>query len=123
MEQRKAALLLVLLCVGLLTQVRVSSSASAEERFMYNKFQGFPGDKGQAELGIGQEEEQMMRVQRLLVGVAPHISYGVLQADRVRCPPQSGRSYYDPDCRTATGPVNSYKRGCLTIARCGIDSS
>ncbi|KAK9053244.1 hypothetical protein SSX86_029876 [Deinandra increscens subsp. villosa] len=47
-----------------------------------------------------------------------YISYGALSANRVPCPPRSGRSYYTRNCWRATGPVHPYYRGCSTIARC-----
>lgn len=53
-----------------------------------------------------------------------YISYGALKPDRVICPPMSGRSYYDPNCRAAAAsntPANPYQRGCSAIARCARD--
>uniref|UniRef100_A0A5B6YZL6 Rapid ALkalinization Factor n=1 Tax=Davidia involucrata TaxID=16924 RepID=A0A5B6YZL6_DAVIN len=47
-----------------------------------------------------------------------YISYGALSANRIPCPPRSGRSYYTHNCYTATGPVHPYTRGCSTITRC-----
>ncbi|KAI3713048.1 hypothetical protein L1987_71618 [Smallanthus sonchifolius] len=47
-----------------------------------------------------------------------YISYGALWANRVPCPPRSGRSYYTHNCWRATGPVRPYTRGCSTITRC-----
>ncbi|KAK1439000.1 hypothetical protein QVD17_04815 [Tagetes erecta] len=47
-----------------------------------------------------------------------YISYGALSANRVPCPPRSGRSYYTQNCWKATGPVHPYSRGCSTITRC-----
>lgn len=47
-----------------------------------------------------------------------YIGYGALTGDNVPCPPQSGRSYYTPNCQSATGPVNPYTRGCSSITRC-----
>ncbi|KAK9713532.1 hypothetical protein RND81_06G033500 [Saponaria officinalis] len=47
-----------------------------------------------------------------------YISYGALSANRVPCPPRSGRSYYTHDCFRATGPVHPYARGCSCITRC-----
>ncbi|CAN1169045.1 Protein RALF-like 34 [Linum perenne] len=50
----------------------------------------------------------------------PHyyISYGALSANRVPCPPRSGRSYYTHNCFKTRTPVNPYTRGCSRIARC-----
>lgn len=47
-----------------------------------------------------------------------YISYGALSANRVPCPPRSGRSYYTHNCWRARGPVRPYTRGCSAITRC-----
>ncbi|XP_076956142.1 protein RALF-like 34 [Bidens hawaiensis] len=47
-----------------------------------------------------------------------YISYEALAANRVPCPPRSGRSYYTHDCWRARGPVHPYTRGCSAITRC-----
>ncbi|XVE82803.1 hypothetical protein DITRI_Ditri16bG0035100 [Diplodiscus trichospermus] len=47
-----------------------------------------------------------------------YISYGALSADRIPCPPRSGRSYYTHNCFKAHGPVHPYTRGCSRITRC-----
>ncbi|XP_031117505.1 protein RALF-like 34 [Ipomoea triloba] len=47
-----------------------------------------------------------------------YISYGALSANRIPCPPRSGRSYYTHNCHVATGPVRPYFRGCSAITRC-----
>ncbi|EOA14205.1 hypothetical protein CARUB_v10027357mg [Capsella rubella] len=47
-----------------------------------------------------------------------YISYGALSANRVPCPPRSGRSYYTHNCFRARGPVHPYRRGCSSITRC-----
>ena len=47
-----------------------------------------------------------------------YISYGALSANRIPCPPRSGRSYYTHNCFDARGPVRPYTRGCSTITRC-----
>nr|GMD56809.1 mitogen-activated protein kinase kinase kinase NPK1-like [Ipomoea batatas] len=39
-----------------------------------------------------------------------YISYGALSANRIPCPPRSGRSYYTHNCHVATGPVRPYFR-------------
>ncbi|KAL2504912.1 Protein RALF-like 34 [Abeliophyllum distichum] len=49
-----------------------------------------------------------------------YISYGALSANRIPCPPRSGRSYYTHNCYSARGPVNPYTRGCSAITRCRI---
>ncbi|KAG5144840.1 hypothetical protein JHK84_030383 [Glycine max] len=47
-----------------------------------------------------------------------YISYGALSANRIPCPPRSGRSYYTHNCYRARGPVHPYSRGCSAITRC-----
>ncbi|KAK6128993.1 hypothetical protein DH2020_037266 [Rehmannia glutinosa] len=47
-----------------------------------------------------------------------YISYGALTANRIPCPPRSGRSYYTHNCYRARGPVHPYTRGCSAITRC-----
>ncbi|XP_061342050.1 protein RALF-like 34 [Gastrolobium bilobum] len=47
-----------------------------------------------------------------------YISYGALSANRIPCPPRSGRSYYTHNCFSARGPVHPYSRGCSAITRC-----
>lgn len=47
-----------------------------------------------------------------------YISYGVLFANRIPCPPRSGRSYYTHNCYKASGPAHPYTRGCSAITRC-----
>jgi hypothetical protein len=47
-----------------------------------------------------------------------YISYGALSANRIPCPPRSGRSYYTHNCYNARTPANPYTRGCSRIARC-----
>ncbi|KAF6143994.1 hypothetical protein GIB67_017602 [Kingdonia uniflora] len=47
-----------------------------------------------------------------------YISYGALSANRIPCPPRSGRSYYTHNCYRARGPVRPYYRGCSAITGC-----
>ncbi|CAI9110181.1 OLC1v1010160C1 [Oldenlandia corymbosa var. corymbosa] len=47
-----------------------------------------------------------------------YISYAALSANRIPCPPRSGRSYYTHNCYFASGPVHPYTRGCSAITRC-----
>ncbi|KAB2061625.1 hypothetical protein ERO13_A10G091700v2 [Gossypium hirsutum] len=47
-----------------------------------------------------------------------YISYGALWANRIPCPPRSGRSYYTHNCFKVHGPVHPYTRGCSRITRC-----
>lgn len=55
---------------------------------------------------------------RLLRRIHYYISYAALSANRVPCPPRSGRSYYTRNCYRATGPVRPYHRPCTAITRC-----
>ncbi|KAF5736154.1 putative Ralf-like 34 [Tripterygium wilfordii] len=47
-----------------------------------------------------------------------YISYGALSANRIPCPPRSGRSYYTHNCFKARGTAHPYTRGCSAITRC-----
>lgn len=47
-----------------------------------------------------------------------YISYGVLMANKIPCPPRSGRSYYTHNCYKHKHPANPYTRGCSAITRC-----
>ncbi|WCJ31148.1 ralf-like 34 [Euphorbia peplus] len=47
-----------------------------------------------------------------------YISYGALSANRIPCPPRSGRSYYTQNCFKSRAPANPYNRGCSRITRC-----
>ncbi|GAV81012.1 RALF domain-containing protein [Cephalotus follicularis] len=47
-----------------------------------------------------------------------YISYGALAANRIPCPPRSGRSYYTHNCFKALAPRYPYTRGCSRISRC-----
>ncbi|KAL0432512.1 UNVERIFIED_CONTAM: protein RALF-like 34 [Sesamum latifolium] len=68
------------------------------------------------------QEEQEGLPRRSLYWNSParkyYISYGALSANRVPCPPRSGRSYYTHNCFRARGPVHPYTRGCSAITRC-----
>lgn len=50
-----------------------------------------------------------------------YISYGALAANRIPCPPRSGRSYYTHNCYKQRGPAHPYVRGCSVITRCRGD--
>ncbi|XWS25596.1 hypothetical protein CRYUN_Cryun27aG0081400 [Craigia yunnanensis] len=71
------------------------------------------------ELGTSEEEEGGS-TRRSLYWKAMHyyISYGALSANRIPCPPRSGRSYYTRNCFKAREPANPYIRGCSRITRC-----
>ncbi|XP_030476606.1 protein RALF-like 22 [Syzygium oleosum] len=55
---------------------------------------------------------------RILLQCGSYISYGALSANRIPCPPRSGRSYYTHNCDRAQGPVHPYSRSCSRIAKC-----
>jgi hypothetical protein len=70
---------------------------------------------------LSREEEQSGGIdRRSLFGEAMHyyISYGALSANKIPCPPRSGRSYYTHNCFGARGPVHPYTRGCSRITHC-----
>ncbi|CAM8996102.1 unnamed protein product [Rhodiola kirilowii] len=69
---------------------------------------------------LGDEEEYREEGRRSLFWRAAryYISYGALSANRVPCPPRSGRSYYTHNCYGARGPIRPYVRGCSAISRC-----
>ncbi|CAN0873025.1 Cytochrome P450 89A2 [Linum grandiflorum] len=67
-------------------------------------------DAGEGLGGSGEEEQDHHY----------YISYGALSANRVPCPPGSGRSYYTPNCYNAKQPANPYQRGCSCIAHCRV---
>ncbi|KAK6245227.1 hypothetical protein SCA6_008317 [Theobroma cacao] len=71
------------------------------------------------ELGANEEEEGGI-TRRSLYWKRMHyyISYGALSANRIPCPPRSGRSYYTHNCFKAREPANPYTRGCSRITRC-----
>ncbi|XVF36295.1 hypothetical protein REPUB_Repub19eG0045900 [Reevesia pubescens] len=66
------------------------------------------------------EEEEAGIVRRSLYWKPMHyyISYGALSANRIPCPPRSGRSYYTHDCFKTNQPANPYTRGCSRITNC-----
>ncbi|XP_073039545.1 protein RALF-like 34 [Primulina eburnea] len=76
------------------------------------------------ELAEGIDEELMIHgasTRRSLFwgkAIRYYISYGALSANRIPCPPRSGRSYYTHNCYRARGPVHPYTRGCSAITRC-----
>ncbi|KAG8384368.1 hypothetical protein BUALT_Bualt04G0110800 [Buddleja alternifolia] len=75
------------------------------------------------ELGEGVDDEAAESASNrrsLFWGKAMHyyISYGALTANRVPCPPRSGRSYYTHNCYRTRAPVHPYTRGCSAITRC-----
>uniref|UniRef100_A0A2P2Q6K0 Protein RALF-like 34 n=1 Tax=Rhizophora mucronata TaxID=61149 RepID=A0A2P2Q6K0_RHIMU len=47
-----------------------------------------------------------------------YISYGALSANRIPCPPRSGRSYYTRNCFRSRTRANPYTRSCSRISRC-----
>ncbi|KAL4568724.1 hypothetical protein LXL04_024339 [Taraxacum kok-saghyz] len=69
--------------------------------------------------GVDDENLAVAGRRSLLWGnVRYYISYRALSANRIPCPPRSGRSYYTHNCWRARGPVHPYTRGCSTITRC-----
>ncbi|KAI3947726.1 hypothetical protein MKX01_034391 [Papaver californicum] len=90
-----------------------ASSGSAQSVIM---------DEDEEDLAVNGDdisEESIMR--RALYTRQKHvyyISYGALSANRVPCPPRSGRSYYTNNCYNARQPAQPYSRGCSKITRC-----
>ncbi|XVF17678.1 hypothetical protein REPUB_Repub10bG0144200 [Reevesia pubescens] len=66
----------------------------------------------------GEEESGYNRRSLFWKRMRYYISYGALSANRIPCPPRSGRSYYTHNCFNAHGPVHPYTRGCSRITRC-----
>ncbi|XWS45263.1 hypothetical protein CRYUN_Cryun15aG0121400 [Craigia yunnanensis] len=65
-----------------------------------------------------EEESEYSRRSLFWKRMGYYISYGALSANRIPCPPRSGRSYYTHNCFNAHGPVHPYTRGCSRITRC-----
>ncbi|XP_010930902.1 protein RALF-like 34 [Elaeis guineensis] len=74
---------------------------------------GYEGDEGELD-----EDAKDNRRALFWRRIQYYISYGALSANRVPCPPRSGRSYYTHNCYRARGPVHPYHRGCSAITRC-----
>ncbi|KDP31940.1 hypothetical protein JCGZ_12401 [Jatropha curcas] len=87
---------------------------------MYSDLEG----KGEFDNGLidldSDEENEEIGDRRSLFWRRVHyyISYGALAANRIPCPPRSGRSYYTNNCFKSRAPVNPYTRGCNRITRC-----
>ncbi|XP_078435035.1 protein RALF-like 34 [Wolffia australiana] len=103
--------LLLLLAVCVAGIVLVNGGSALEESFDWAE-----GSSGFSLM----EESEGLGTRRALYWRLMHyyISYGALSADRVPCPPRSGRSYYTNSCYHARGGVNPYSRGCSAITRC-----
>lgn len=69
------------------------------------------------------EENENVSHGRLLRRIRYYISYGALAADRIPCPPRSGRSYYTRNCYRTAEPVRPYHRSCTAITRCFRDTA
>ncbi|KAI4326094.1 hypothetical protein MLD38_031441 [Melastoma candidum] len=81
--------------------------------------EGSVGGSGDGFTLIEEEEEEGEERRSLFWrAMRYYISYGALSADRVPCPPRSGRSYYTHNCFKARGPVHPYYRPCSVITRC-----
>lgn len=81
------------------------------------------GSWGECGANVDEENESEVGHGRLLRRIRYYISYGALAANRVPCPPRSGRSYYTRNCYRATGPVRPYHRSCTAITRCLRDTN
>ncbi|KAK8606852.1 hypothetical protein V6N13_052606 [Hibiscus sabdariffa] len=76
------------------------------------------GDLNDEQEMEGEEGDGYSRRSLFWNRVKYYISYGALSANRIPCPPRSGRSYYTHNCFKAHGPVHPYSRGCSRITRC-----
>lgn len=81
------------------------------------------GSWGECGATVDEKNENEAGHGRLLRRIRYYISYAALSANRVPCPPRSGRSYYTRNCYKATGPVRPYHRPCTAITRCLRDTS
>ncbi|XVE94917.1 hypothetical protein REPUB_Repub02eG0051000 [Reevesia pubescens] len=70
------------------------------------------------EFGANEEEDGIARRSLYWKTMHYYISYGALSANRIPCPPRSGRSYYTHNCLKSREPANPYTRGCSRITRC-----
>ncbi|CAI0424517.1 unnamed protein product [Linum tenue] len=89
------------------------SSSAAAAMSLYDDGDG----DGESDEGFG-EERRSLYWSSGGGGSRYHISYGALSANRVPCPPRSGRSYYTNNCHTTKQPANPYQRGCSCIVHC-----
>ncbi|XP_021897534.1 protein RALF-like 34 [Carica papaya] len=81
---------------------------------LYSDIDDLEGENGEIEEDEGEFGRRSLFWRR----VRYYISYGALSANRIPCPPRSGRSYYTHNCYKARGPVHPYTRGCSAITRC-----
>ncbi|OMO56675.1 Rapid ALkalinization Factor [Corchorus capsularis] len=75
-------------------------------------------EEGDGDIDDEEEESGYSRRSLFWKRMRYYISYGALSANRIPCPPRSGRSYYTHNCFKAHGPVHPYTRGCSKITRC-----
>uniref|UniRef100_A0A7N0T9T3 Uncharacterized protein n=1 Tax=Kalanchoe fedtschenkoi TaxID=63787 RepID=A0A7N0T9T3_KALFE len=123
----KSAFLLAIITLVAATQFELMNSADDDGKLRFPTPDALEWSAGMAaswaydEFGDGgsvlasEEEERRSLFWR---AARYYISYGALSANRVPCPPRSGRSYYTHNCFRATGPVRPYFRGCSAISRC-----
>lgn len=118
----QSMLLILLICISYKT-VSVSSqmdTLASNLQWASSATSGYAG----VELEVDEDEEEsesgggMIERRSLYWRRHYFISYGALSANRIPCPPRSGRSYYTPHCHSATGPAHPYTRGCSVITRC-----
>ncbi|KAJ8764266.1 hypothetical protein K2173_006006 [Erythroxylum novogranatense] len=85
---------------------------------MYGGLDEDEDDEDDGLVGLVSDEGKMDRRSLFWRRFHYYISYGALSANRIPCPPRSGRSYYTHNCFKARTPVNPYSRGCSRITRC-----
>ncbi|KAK1299649.1 Protein RALF-like 34 [Acorus calamus] len=113
---------LPLLFLLLITTTTTSTHLEWPSTYTYYPYSNANGESGIVVADDDDEEEVMGGSRRAMFWHAVHfyISYGALSANRIPCPPRSGRSYYTHHCYRARGPVNPRTRGCSAITRCRI---
>ncbi|GAA0173374.1 hypothetical protein LIER_27002 [Lithospermum erythrorhizon] len=114
---------LSLALIFLMCNILGQSQAEESGMSMMSDALDFPGSMSlydEADLGEEHKEIDGGSTRRSLFWYHSryYISYGALSANRIPCPPRSGRSYYTHNCYKATGPAHPYTRGCSAITRC-----
>eukprot|EP00246_Nothoceros_aenigmaticus_P018673 TRINITY_DN9897_c0_g1_i1.p1 TRINITY_DN9897_c0_g1~~TRINITY_DN9897_c0_g1_i1.p1 ORF type:complete len:123 (+),score=12.44 TRINITY_DN9897_c0_g1_i1:241-609(+) len=110
---------LAILTLGIVMQEAAGEYSLGMDAIAWpSKFAG--SNKDLVEPNVFDDDEDLMEshsARRVLAAQPVFVSYGALSADRVVCPPRSGRSYYTPNCYVASQP-RVYSRGCPTYTRC-----
>ncbi|GLU04255.1 hypothetical protein SLE2022_214140 [Rubroshorea leprosula] len=113
--------LTLLLIISILLTVNAQVDHATSFQLMNEANEWSWGMSREDELVSSNEDEENGDIARRSLYWKPmhyYISYGALSANRVPCPPRSGRSYYTNNCFRAHGPVHPYTRGCSRITLC-----